>query len=43
MFTEGQHVKKGDLLAKIDPRPFQATLDQAKAKRAQDAAALLGR
>jgi len=41
MFTEGQHVKKGDLLAKIDPRPFQATLDQAKAKRAQDAAALI--
>jgi multidrug efflux system membrane fusion protein len=41
MFTEGQHVKKGDELAKIDPRPFQAALDQAKAKRAQDAAALI--
>jgi multidrug efflux system membrane fusion protein len=41
MFTEGQHVKKGDVLAKIDPRPFQATLDQAKAKRAQDAAMLI--
>jgi membrane fusion protein, multidrug efflux system len=41
MFTEGQHVKKGDVLAKIDPRPFQAALDQAKAKRAQDAAMLV--
>jgi membrane fusion protein, multidrug efflux system len=41
MFTEGQHVKKGDVLAKIDPRPFLAALDQAKAKRAQDAAALI--
>jgi multidrug efflux system membrane fusion protein len=41
MFTEGQHVKKGDVLAKIDPRPFQAAFDQAKAKRAQDEAALV--
>jgi membrane fusion protein, multidrug efflux system len=41
-FTEGQHVKKGDVLAKIDPRLFQAALDQAKAKRAQDAALLAG-
>jgi multidrug efflux system membrane fusion protein len=41
MFTEGQHVKKGDVLAKLDARPFQATLDQAKAKRAQDAAMLI--
>jgi multidrug efflux system membrane fusion protein len=41
MFTEGQRVKKGDVLAKIDPRPFQAALDQAKAKRAQDAATLI--
>jgi multidrug efflux system membrane fusion protein len=41
MFTEGQHIKKGDVLAKIDPRPFQATFDQAKAKRAQDEAALV--
>jgi len=40
-FTEGQHVKKGDLLAQIDPRLFQAALDQAKAKRAQDQALLL--
>jgi membrane fusion protein, multidrug efflux system len=41
-FTEGQHVKKGDVLAKIDPRLFQAALDQAKAKRAQNAALLAG-
>jgi membrane fusion protein, multidrug efflux system len=40
LFTEGQHVKKGDVLAKIDPRLFQAALDQAKAKRAQDVAQL---
>ncbi|MGZ5804047.1 MAG: efflux RND transporter periplasmic adaptor subunit [Xanthobacteraceae bacterium] len=41
-FGEGQHVKKGDVLAKIDPRLFQAALDQAKAKRAQDQATLIG-
>jgi membrane fusion protein, multidrug efflux system len=41
LFTEGQHVKKGDLLAKIDPRLFQAALDQAKAKKAQDQALLV--
>jgi multidrug efflux system membrane fusion protein len=40
LFTEGQHVKKGDALAKIDPRLFQAALDQAKAKKAQDEALL---
>ncbi|MDB5408689.1 MAG: efflux transporter periplasmic adaptor subunit [Rhodospirillales bacterium] len=39
-FTEGQEVKAGDLLAKIDPRPFQATLDQAVAKKTQDEAQL---
>ena len=40
-FKEGQHVKKGDVLAKIDPRLFQAALDQAKAKKAQDEAQLM--
>jgi len=39
-FIEGQEVKKGDLLAVIDPRPYQALLDQAIAKRATDQAQL---
>ena len=39
-FSEGQMVKAGDLLAQIDSRPFQAILDQAVAKRAQDEANL---
>jgi len=39
-FTEGQHVGKGDVLAQIEPRLFQAALDQAKAKRSQDVATL---
>jgi membrane fusion protein, multidrug efflux system len=39
-FTEGQDVKAGDLLAQIDPRPFQAALDQAKAVKAKDEAQL---
>src|SRR5262245_514624 len=39
-FTEGQDVKAGDLLAQIDPRPFQATLGQAVAKKVQDKANL---
>jgi multidrug efflux system membrane fusion protein len=39
-FKEGQMVKQGDLLVEIDPRPYQATLDQAKAKKAQDEANL---
>jgi membrane fusion protein, multidrug efflux system len=41
LFTEGQQVKKGDVLARIDPRLFQAALDQAKAKKAQDEAQLV--
>jgi membrane fusion protein, multidrug efflux system len=40
-FKEGQRVKKGDVLAKIDPRLYQAALDQAKARKAQDEAALV--
>ena len=39
-FKEGQQVKQGDVLVQIDPRPFQAALDQAKAKKAQDQANL---
>jgi len=39
-FVEGQMVKPGDLLAQIDPRPFQAALDQAQAAKAKDAAQL---
>ncbi len=39
-FTEGQTVKPGDLLAEIDPRPYQAALMQAQAKKASDQAQL---
>lgn len=39
-FTEGQDVKAGDLLAQIDPAPFQAQLDQNLARKAQDEAQL---
>jgi multidrug efflux system membrane fusion protein len=39
-FEEGQIVKDGDLLVQIDPAPFKATLDQTKAKLAQDQASL---
>jgi multidrug efflux system membrane fusion protein len=40
LFQEGQRVHKGDVLAKIDPRLYQAALDQANAKKAQDVAQL---
>lgn len=39
-FTEGQEVKKGDVLAQIDPSTFKATYDAAVAKKAQDVATL---
>ena len=39
-FTEGQDVKKGDVLARIDPTLYKAQLDQAVAKKAQDEATL---
>jgi multidrug efflux system membrane fusion protein len=39
-FREGQEVKAGDVLAVVDPRPYQAALDQAKAKKAEDDAQL---
>jgi multidrug efflux system membrane fusion protein len=39
-FVEGQDVKAGDLIAQIDPRLYQATLDQDVAKKASDEAAL---
>lgn len=41
LFTEGQDVKKGEVLARIDPRLFRAALDQAKGKKAQDVALLV--
>ena len=39
-FKEGQDVRQGDVLAQIDPRTYQAALDQAVAKKAQDEAQL---
>ncbi len=39
-FREGEHVKKGDLLAVIDPRPYQVQLDQAQATLFKDQASL---
>jgi membrane fusion protein, multidrug efflux system len=39
-FKEGQHVNKGDLLAVIDPRPFQVALEQAQANLFRDQAQL---
>jgi membrane fusion protein, multidrug efflux system len=39
-FKEGQDVTRGDVLAEIDPVTYQAQLDQAKARKAQDEAQL---
>ncbi len=39
-FREGKMAEKGEVLVRIDPRPFQAALDQAKAKKSQDQANL---
>jgi membrane fusion protein, multidrug efflux system len=39
-FVEGQQVHAGEVLGRIDPRPYQAALDQAMAKKAQDEAQL---
>ena len=40
-FRQGQEVHQGDVLAKIDPAPFKAALDQAIAKKSQDEAQLI--
>src|SRR4029077_3848538 len=39
-FKEGQIVHRGDLLAEIDPRPYQVALEQAQAQLAKDQASL---
>jgi len=39
-FTEGQEVRRGDVLARIDPRTYAAAVAQAEAKKAQDEATL---
>jgi multidrug efflux system membrane fusion protein len=39
-FTEGQEVKPGDLLVQLDPRPYQAALDQAVARKSANEALL---
>ncbi|MCC8938943.1 MdtA/MuxA family multidrug efflux RND transporter periplasmic adaptor subunit [Bradyrhizobium sp. Arg68] len=41
-FKEGDEVKKGDLIAQIDPRPYEATLAQARGQLARDEAQLKG-
>jgi membrane fusion protein, multidrug efflux system len=41
-FKEGDDVKKGDLIAEIDPRPYEAALAQAKGQLARDEAMLKG-
>ena len=40
-FRQGQDVRKGDVLAKIDPAPFKAALDQAVSKKSEDEAQLI--
>ena len=40
-FRQGQEVRQGDVLAKIDPAPLKAVLDQAVAKKADDQAQLV--
>jgi len=40
MFREGQFVRRGDLLAEIDPRPFAVQLEQAQGQLARDRAQL---
>ena len=40
-FRQGQDVRKGDVLARIDPAPFQAAFDQAAAKKSEDEAQLI--
>ncbi|MGH8461479.1 MAG: MdtA/MuxA family multidrug efflux RND transporter periplasmic adaptor subunit [Stenotrophobium sp.] len=40
LFREGQEVKAGDVLAEIDPRPFQVQLEQAQGQMARDSALL---
>jgi len=42
MFNEGQEVKEGDPLFQIDPRPFQAVLEQAQANLQKDQSQLQG-
>ena len=41
-FKEGQDVKEGDLLFRIDPRSYQAALEQAQATKQKDEAQLAG-
>ncbi|HVJ53519.1 MAG TPA: efflux RND transporter periplasmic adaptor subunit [Aliidongia sp.] len=42
LFTEGQEVKAGDKLFQVDPRPYQAILDQAQAAKERDQGQLAG-